>query len=1640
MLGVIAALAAAIGTAGNPVVAKYNTVYESPSSGPCICDGDCPPSGYHFTYSSDIFLNQSIPLNDLAARRQECARLCLAHPICSMYEVALGLERRCEVHYGPKSLPRAANSSSGEAECILRKDSQMDGGPSKPGACRCSTCGEGQQSGAYKLMPISPPSDIADLSNLYRRRDCSIHCFHDRQCTGIEITLHPAEPGCKIFYSLMDSYDEAATDRECFPKTGLPVPTIVNSPELYQDVPVVATIDFGESVVPGPAVDGRELDFTDMWAQNGTVLDVRLVDGSDSAYNVSIVPPNASLSLDNKTYITLTVPEGVMQDVLGQPNPVMNFTLPFYVHPILVNLTSSKRSWHSPPVEVEITFDTPVVFNRDRPKDDIYMRMVPYNRSLANTGVTLESWRQTKVFTDPETGPVRRVTMEVMPTASARIALAVPYYAVTDASVPYRGNYVASMTLDYGLPGPSLVDPFEHYHDVPIVIEIDFGETVRPGPGATGGGGEVTPKDVNITNGTVTEIRPTGPATYEVTIVPDEPTGDDNTTTVTVTLPSGIVEDERATPNPEREFIITYVRPLGVVLSSSQTLWRSLPIQLTLTFDKRVTDFSVSDLVFTVVPHDSSLTGSVVTSNLRTEPSSGGAISKAMLDLSPTVEGNISVSLPALSVFDSAVPYRGNEAAHLHLEYKSDAPTAVVYMASGSNLTTASPFTVEISFSKRVTVTSLAALEVANGEIVSAGLRSVTDNSYEFDVAPLQETITIVAKEGLAVDVYNQPNEASLPLVVTFDYLKAPQAIEWITRPTLSASSPFNTATFDIYITFSNPITATDFSDHFLIDSMPTTATRLDRNSPTSYTAALRVPVDKTDGGTVQAQLDAGAVQDTDGLTNLASNTITVLYDPIPPEITMYSSAAPRTRNRAFNIDMVLSEPVQPFTEEVFSLSNARIVSMSDNPSQDNAKILQVKAISEGMVEVTVPVGSITDMAGNKNHRIAAFEIPYDITAPSVMLDSSTIVVTEETITVTVTVSETSEIFCQPLTPSDTATHTPQDFDLVNEPPTTSVSPMQQRAAVSEFDHFTAEFVFTGLLSNTMYTISCIAIDEGGTVTDQASREWVQTTEIIPPRVLVPDNNDTVVISRDGHVLTLHFSEAVRDINTDRILLSNALLVEATIRQQLYLDLVLQVPSQGRVTVTLNEGTVKDSYGSGNIFYSYHGLFYDLDECASGTHNCEGTCENTLGGFTCGCASNARLDKDSQTCIVQATVESVDVSRKPHVGFQLSVTLTGSGLSPGDELMLFPLASDSPQAHSSSLLRLMETNVVNQFYLLPCIASGNTTLSCGPFGFTNEHGYVVALCHEEWISLSTSAPLLAATPDATLAGQLSINGAEVSSSAACQSLSVLLTDPSALMQEIVTPGPQPLVNPSDPLSVTAFTPTTLNEAEEQVIRVSVDGFEMTHDQLKIAGCGSCATSKGFPMYCTPAEAANTITCSTIVHRIAPLLCLCECDASLTLEGDCLAGHNFFPAKRADGNTFTFAISQKKGFVSAVEYVEQRHPPHTASSLQLTVRGHHLDPDRDKLMLIGTSVGHHGEFECGSALHKLPSSSPSYPIECNGEGSHTEELFCESVELPVAGTFKACLCDATHKASCSNSTDYSIEPAVGPFVQVHPGWM
>ncbi|CEL98179.1 unnamed protein product [Vitrella brassicaformis CCMP3155] len=256
----------------------------------------------------DYTLSTSIPEGDTEARKMECGELCLAHPVCTGFQLNIDSTRHCRIHHSWAKIPPTQDSTT--TLCIVRQ-----GGAFKnSGGCR-----SGGQETLYRIANLTELDWNSNTGDWERRYICSVECLLDRRCTAIEHTGKPEEPECRILYGLIDSYDAAAPGkRTCYHKS-VPAPSIVDPPPSYYTTPITLSISFGGSVSAGFAPA------TESFVTNGTLTDIRAAVGNDTLYEAVIVP-DAPTGGGSVTYLMLTVMHGIVKDGLGLPNPNTNFT------------------------------------------------------------------------------------------------------------------------------------------------------------------------------------------------------------------------------------------------------------------------------------------------------------------------------------------------------------------------------------------------------------------------------------------------------------------------------------------------------------------------------------------------------------------------------------------------------------------------------------------------------------------------------------------------------------------------------------------------------------------------------------------------------------------------------------------------------------------------------------------------------------------------------------------------------------------------------------------------------------------------------------------------------------------------------------------------------------------------------------------------------------------------------------------------------------------------------------------------------------------------------------------------------------------------------------------------------------------
>lgn len=186
-----------------------------------------------------------------------------------------------------------------------------------------------------------------------------------------------------------------------------------------------------------------------------------------------------------------------------------------------------------------------------------------------------------------------------------------------------------------------------------------------------------------------------------------------------------------------------------------------------------------------------------------------------------------------------------------------------------------------------------------------------------------------------------------------------------------SGSSPTNSATVDLTITFSEPVSGLTVSDITLAN---VTGASLS-GGPRVFTLSISPVVD----GQVSAAIPAGVCQDLGGSLNVASSTLSFTSDKTGPNPSVTTTSAAITALAILPFTISFNEPVYGL-----SLSDIHVTGGTTSALVGSGSIYQfsVTPTGDGAVSADLPAGAVTDTAGNSNAASAVRSVVSDRTAP----------------------------------------------------------------------------------------------------------------------------------------------------------------------------------------------------------------------------------------------------------------------------------------------------------------------------------------------------------------------------------------------------------------------------------------------------------------------------------------------------------------------------------------------------------------------------------------------------------------------------------------------------------------------------------
>lgn len=412
------------------------------------------------------------------------------------------------------------------------------------------------------------------------------------------------------------------------------------------------------------------------------------------------------------------------------------------------------------------------------------------------------------------------------------------------------------------------------------------------------------------------------------------------------------------------------IRPT-VTLSSQSLDFVNAPFVVKAVFSESVTGLTLSDI---------SVTGGSA-SNLSALP---GTDSKEYeFTVSPSIEGDVITSIGLDSGFDSAL--NGNAVSNsLSRVHDTLSPTVSVTSSAATYLN--GPFIAKAVFSEPVTGFSATGIDVVKAtasNIVGDPATFVSGYGYRewsFTVTPSEEgQVSVSILSGAATDRVGNPNSASpIPVTRTYD----------VTRPNLSSitsTSPLLiNQPFVIDLEFSEHMSSVVASDLTLSQGSASAPTEVPGSNGTRW----QFTITPNQQGAISVGLVTNGPKDSAGNGLLATGqSVSRTFDTIRPSVTLSSQASPNL-NASFTVIAEFSEVISGFALDDITVTKATLSNLQTLEA-DKKFEFTVTPNTEGTVSLTVNDSAAEDPTGNKSTASSAFTRVYDITRPSVALQSS---------------------------------------------------------------------------------------------------------------------------------------------------------------------------------------------------------------------------------------------------------------------------------------------------------------------------------------------------------------------------------------------------------------------------------------------------------------------------------------------------------------------------------------------------------------------------------------------------------------------------------------------------------------------------
>ncbi|GEM_PF-4157973 len=525
--------------------------------------------------------------------------------------------------------------------------------------------------------------------------------------------------------------------------------------------------------------------------------------------------------------------------------------------------------------------------------------------------------------TDLSTSDSITFSAELTPVTDGLVTMDIPAGVSADSA----GNMNTSadqFTINYDGTSPavsiSTTEP-DPTNQSPFEISVTFTETVM--------GFDIS--DIQVTNGTTSNLTTSDDINYSLNITPV------SDGLITTDIPAGVAEDNAGNSNEAAsQFTIEYYEtaPDVTVSSMEPDPTNNQNIMADIEFSVAVSGFEVADVDVTNAQiNDLTTLDSVVFTANVTLLNSGECTIHVPGGVAEDQSGNLNI---ASNMFKIA--------------YDPEIPTAVIN-SSEQDPTSASSFNVTTEFSEIVTDLTLGDYDVTNASLNN--LISINDSTFEMSVVPVAEgEVNIYLPENSVMDAAGNENAVSNSFSIYYDDQR-PSAIISSTE-----SEPTNVSALDMTIEFSEKVGNFVKAD---IETGNVTITEM----TTTDSITFELVGEPQSNGEFTLNIPENVAFDESGHGNLASSEYSNVYDNVAPELSLSGSFGDSTENSVVDITATATEQINGFELADIQTTNCNATDITS--SDDVNFTLQIEPVEEGTVNVEIPAGSFTDMAGNLN-------------------------------------------------------------------------------------------------------------------------------------------------------------------------------------------------------------------------------------------------------------------------------------------------------------------------------------------------------------------------------------------------------------------------------------------------------------------------------------------------------------------------------------------------------------------------------------------------------------------------------------------------------------------------------------------------